>query len=138
GDMFGPRRTLIRIVLWWSFFIALTGLVGRVSGIILPGIAYSVPEFTLYGFYTLVVIRFLFGAGEAGAFPNIARALYNWFPLRERGRASGMVWMSARLIGGAPPLIMFPPLYPPKPPRAPHFSPFLWLPVGCCSPSSPS
>src|SRR5262245_39856682 len=29
GDVFGPRKTLIRIVLWWSFFIAVTGLVGR-------------------------------------------------------------------------------------------------------------
>ncbi|HEV3146798.1 MAG TPA: MFS transporter [Gemmataceae bacterium] len=104
GDRFGPRRTLIRIVLWWSFFIALTGMVGRVTGIIAFG--YTVPEFTLYGFWALVIIRFLFGMGEAGAFPNIARALYNWFPLRERGRASGAVWMTARLMGGLTPLVM--------------------------------
>src|SRR5262245_27452253 len=104
GDRFGPKKTLIRIVLWWSFFIALTGLVGRVSGIITFG--YTIPEFTLYGFWGLTIIRFLFGVGEAGAYPNIARALYNWFPLRERGRAAGMVWMSARLMGGLTPFII--------------------------------
>lgn len=105
GDMFGPRKTLIRIVLWWSFFIAVTGLVGEISGVRVFG--SSIPTFTIYGFTALVVIRFLFGIGEAGAYPNIARAIYNWFPLRERGRASGMVWMSARLLGGLTPLIMW-------------------------------
>ena len=105
GDLFGPRKTLIRIVLWWSFFIALTGMVGwRVSGFAAFG--YSVPEFTLYNYAGLVVVRFLFGVGEAGAYPNIARALYNWFPLKERARASGTIWMSARLMGGLTPLIV--------------------------------
>jgi nitrate/nitrite transporter NarK len=40
-----------------------------------------------FGFWSLLVIRFLFGAGEAGAFPNIARAVSRWFPQREQGRA---------------------------------------------------
>src|SRR5260370_5312995 len=105
GDLFGPRKTLVRIVLWWSFFIALTGLVGlRVSGFAAFG--YTVPEFTLYNYAGLVVVRFMFGVGEAGAYPNIARALYNWFPLKERARASGTVWMSARIMGGLTPIIM--------------------------------
>jgi MFS transporter, ACS family, glucarate transporter len=94
GDRFGPRRVLIRIVLWWSFFTALTGLAGcRVAGV------------TLGGLTVLTVVRFLFGAGEAGAFPNIARALQNWFPPDARARAQGCVWMSARLIGGLTPLV---------------------------------
>src|SRR5438874_1981375 len=71
GDVFGPRKTLIRIVLWWSLFIALTGLVGRVTGIVAFG--YSVGEFTLYGFWALVIFRFLFGMAKAGAYPNLAR-----------------------------------------------------------------
>src|SRR3984893_6655188 len=59
GDVFGPRKTLIRIVLWWSFFTALTGSIGlKVGGIVLGGLG------------TLIVIRFLFGIGEAGAYPN--------------------------------------------------------------------
>jgi MFS family permease len=67
GDRFGARLTLTRIVLWWSAFTVLTG--------------------AAFGFRSLLVIRFLFGAGEAGAFPNIARAVSRWFPQREQGRA---------------------------------------------------
>src|SRR5207302_4586702 len=89
----GPRRVLIRIVLWWSVFTALTGLVGL----------------TVYGFFigmgALVAIRFLFGMGEAGAYPNITRSLHNWFPFRERGLAQGSVWMAGRLMGGLTPLV---------------------------------
>lgn len=87
GDVYGPRRTLIRIVLWWSLFTALTGMTGFFGGLIF-----------------LVVVRFLFGMGEAGAYPNITRALHNWFPLQERGLAQGAVWMAGRLMGGLTPL----------------------------------
>src|SRR5207253_2122258 len=66
GDVRGPRRVLMRIVLWWSAFTMLTGAAA--------------------GFSSLVSIRFLFGAGEAGAFPNMARALSRWFPSREQDR----------------------------------------------------
>jgi len=80
GDVIGPRRVLTRIVLWWSGFTMLTGL-GQ-------------------GFRSLVVIRFLFGAGEAGAFPNIVRSFGQWFPARERGTANGVLFLGSRL-GGA-------------------------------------
>jgi ACS family glucarate transporter-like MFS transporter len=60
GDRYGSRRILARIVLWWSLFTALTG--------------------AAWGFGSLLVIRFLFGAGEAGALPNSARVLRAWFP----------------------------------------------------------
>jgi ACS family glucarate transporter-like MFS transporter len=94
GDRFGPRRVLIRVVLWWSFFTTLTGLVGwQAAGLTFGGLAF------------LIVVRFLFGAGEAGAFPNIARALQNWFPPQARARAQGCVWMTARLAGGLTPLL---------------------------------
>jgi len=80
GDRYGSRRILTRIVVWWSLFTALTG--------------------AAWGFGTLVVIRFLFGAGEAGALPNSARVLRGWFPDSSRGRAQGFV-TTAMLIGGA-------------------------------------
>ncbi|HEY7184769.1 MAG TPA: MFS transporter [Blastocatellia bacterium] len=70
GDRFGARMALTRIVLWWSAFTMLTG--------------------AALGFWSLLVLRFLFGAGEAGAFPNIARAVSRWFPDREQGRAMGV------------------------------------------------
>ncbi len=79
GDTLGPRRTLIRIVLWWSAFTALTGLVG-----LSIGGSLSNSGGPLLGLGALAVVRFLFGAGEAGAYPNITRALYNWSPSGER------------------------------------------------------
>src|SRR5207237_2438945 len=72
GDLFGPRKTLIRIVLWWSLFTVLTGLVWKTGFLFLGGVGL------------LIVIRFLFGMGEAGAYPNITRALHHWFPATER------------------------------------------------------
>src|SRR5262249_6677401 len=65
GDRIGSRRVLTRIVLWWSAFTSLTGLVT--------------------GYYPLLLTRFFFGMGEAGAFPNASIAVARWFPLHERG-----------------------------------------------------
>ena len=79
GDTRGPRRVLTRIVLWWSAFTMLTG--------------------AARGFASLVSIRFLFGAGEAGAFPNIVRSFSRWFPRRERGTANGVLFLGSR-VGG--------------------------------------
>jgi ACS family glucarate transporter-like MFS transporter len=79
GDRRGPRRVLTRIVLWWSGFTMLTG--------------------AARGLPSLVSIRFLFGAGEAGAFPNIAASFSRWFPGRERGRAIGVMMLGSR-VGG--------------------------------------
>jgi MFS transporter, ACS family, glucarate transporter len=79
GDVYGPRRVLTRIVLWWSAFTMLTGAVR--------------------GFGSLVAISFLFGAGEAGAFPNIARSFSRWFPTHERGQANGLMFLGSR-VGG--------------------------------------
>ena len=85
GDWMGPRRVILRIVLWWSFFTAATGWA--------------------WNFVSLVTARFLFGAGEAGCFPNLTKMFTVWLPGRERVRAQGLMWMSARW-GGAftPPL----------------------------------
>jgi len=88
GDVMGPRRVLTRIVLWWSAFTMATGLA--------------------QGPRSLIVIRFLFGAGEAGAFPNAVRSFATWFPVRERGMANGVLFFGSRL-GGAltAPLALF-------------------------------
>jgi MFS family permease len=92
--MFGPRRTLIRIVLWWSAFTALTGLI------------YPIAAWPEFAFMAMLLVRFMFGAGEAGAYPNLARALHNWFPFTERGSAQGAVWMAGRLGGGITPYVV--------------------------------
>ena len=85
GDRFGARRTLTRIVLAWSLFTALSG--------------------TATGFLSLLAFRFLFGVGEAGAYPNMARIQSRWLPQRSRGRAGGMLWLAARWGGAFSPLI---------------------------------
>ena len=104
GDVIGPRKVLIRIVLWWSFFTALTGAIGLEIGGSVFG-AFRVGGLIVTPLAMLIVVRFLFGMGEAGAYPNITRALHNWFPLRERGLAQGTVWMAGRLMGGLTPLV---------------------------------
>lgn len=96
GDRFGPRSTLLRIVIWWSMFVALTAF----AGLAIPG-----TEFIPIGFGVLIAMQALFGMGEAGAFPNISKAAYNWFPATQRGFAKGAVWMAARLMGGLTPMI---------------------------------
>ena len=80
GDRFGARGVIARIVAWWSLFTALTGLAG--------------------GLWTLLVVRFLFGAGEAGAFPNASRVATRWFPPKDRGKARAAI-TAASLFGAA-------------------------------------
>src|SRR5258708_660953 len=75
GDRFGSRRVLTRIVLWWSAFTALTGCVWYFSVELLPGVFLS-------GFLLLLVIRFLFGAGEAGGPPDAAPVISPRLPAR--------------------------------------------------------
>lgn len=87
GDRLGVRRVLLQIVLAWSFFTALTG------------VAWSVAS--------LWVIRFCFGAGEAGCFPNLTRMLSVWLPRRERISAQSLMWACTRWGGAAtPPLVL--------------------------------
>ncbi len=87
GDRIGPRKVLLRIVIWWSFFTAATGW--------------------MWNWFSLLVTRFLFGAGEAGAFPNLTKAFHRWLPTTERTRAQGVMWMSARLGGAFAPLLVY-------------------------------
>jgi ACS family glucarate transporter-like MFS transporter len=77
ADRFGPRLALTSVVVLWSLLTALTGWVGTLG--------------------PLLIVRFLFGAAEAGAFPGSARAFYNWLPAGERGRANGVIFAGSRL-----------------------------------------
>jgi MFS family permease len=100
GDRWGARAVILRIVVCWSLFTAATGSVKEVTAWFFrrPG-----PEHWLL---VLVAVRFLFGAGEAGAYPNIARALGRWFPFRERASAQSFIWLSSRLGGAFAPVII--------------------------------
>ena len=80
GDRFGHRKILSLIVLWWSLFTAFTGLAG--------------------GLVSLLVIRFMFGIGEAGSSPCSTGVISRWFERNEVGKAQGYVWAASRM-GGA-------------------------------------
>src|SRR5437763_964514 len=77
GDRIGPRRVLLRIVLWWSFFTAATGWMWR--------------------WVSLAVTRFLFGAGVAGAFANLTKDFTGWLPPGELKCTQVIMWMIAHL-----------------------------------------
>jgi len=77
SDRFGPRRVLAGIVAVWSVFTGLTAAAGTLA--------------------SMLVVRFLFGAGEAGAFPGMARAMYSWIPMQERGLVQGINFSGSRM-----------------------------------------
>jgi ACS family glucarate transporter-like MFS transporter len=86
ADRFGPRSLLSYIVLWWSLFTAATGWA--------------------WSYASLLTARFLFGAGEAGCFPGIARMFANWLKGDERVKAQAFTWASARWGGAFAPLLV--------------------------------
>lgn len=88
GDKKGQRKVLTIIVLWWSLFTGLTGMAG--------------------GFISLLIIRFSFGIGEAGAYPCVTGTIGRWFPKSEIGRAQGFVWAASRIGGALTPFIVIP------------------------------
>jgi ACS family glucarate transporter-like MFS transporter len=88
GDRLGPRRLLTRIVLWWSAFTALTGLTRSVN--------------------LLLLVRFCFGMGEAGAYPNAGIAISRWFPAKKRTPAWGIGAMASQLGGALAPFLVVP------------------------------
>ena len=51
----------------------------------------------------MLVVRFLFGAGEAGAWPGVARTFSRWIPQPERGRVQGIFFCGAHLVAGLTP-----------------------------------
>jgi MFS family permease len=86
GDWIGPRKVLMRVVILWSMFTAATGYVWNIT--------------------SLIVTRFLFGAGEAGCFPNLTKAFMIWLPDRQRTQAQALMWLSARWAGAFTPLLV--------------------------------
>jgi ACS family glucarate transporter-like MFS transporter len=87
ADTLGARKALSLVVFFWSAFTALTGAAFNAA--------------------SLLIVRFLFGVGEAGAYPGATRALYQWLPVKERGLAQGIFHSGAR-VGAAGSLFVMP------------------------------
>ena len=88
GDRKGHRMVLSLIVLWWSVFTVFTGMAG--------------------GFVMLLIIRLLFGVGEAGAYPCMTGVIGRWFPKSETARAQGFIWAASRMGGALTPFVVIP------------------------------
>lgn len=109
GDRFGSRGVLTRIVVWWSVFTALTGCVWKFSlgsghQLSLGNWQFSAATFC-NSFFLLMLIRFLFGAGEAGALPNTVRVVARWIPIDERGWSQGMILTCMQLGAVVSPVV---------------------------------
>jgi sugar phosphate permease len=94
GDRFGARHLLTVLVVSWSLLIGAVALTG-----LLPAGAW-------WTFSFLLVLRFLFGAFQAGGFPALARVIADWVPREQRGFAQGLVWTFSRLGGALAPLLI--------------------------------
>lgn len=88
GDRIGQRAVLIRIVLWWSLFTALTGFTN--------------------GLVSLIIVRFLFGIGESGAYPTSAGVISRWFPAGETARSMSALFIGQNAGAAIAPLIVIP------------------------------
>jgi MFS transporter, ACS family, glucarate transporter len=88
GDRIGPRRVLTRIVVWWSAFTTLTGMVSS--------------------YYVLLLVRFCFGVGEAGAYPNASAVIARWIPVTRRTRAFGILFLTGQIGAAVSPLLVVP------------------------------
>ena len=88
GDRHGHRKVLTEIVLWWSLFTAFTGVAG--------------------GLASLLIIRFMFGMGEAGSSPCSTGVISRWFEKHEVGKAQGYVWAASRMGGALTPFVVIP------------------------------
>jgi sugar phosphate permease len=86
ADRSGTRKVFTRIVVWWSAFTMATAAATN--------------------YIALLVIRFLFGAGEAGAWPCMARTFARWIPLAERGKVQGIFFAGAHLGGALTPMLV--------------------------------
>ena len=87
GDRFGPRAMLTSIVTYWSVMTAATA--------------------AATGAVSFIILRFLFGVGEAGAFPVATRAMQLWYAPSERGFVQGVTHSASRLGAAiAPPFVV--------------------------------
>jgi MFS transporter, ACS family, hexuronate transporter len=85
-DVLGTRRGFTLIMIFWSLACASHGIAANVM--------------------MLAASRLLLGVGEGGGFPAATRAVMEWFPVKERSTAMGII-NAGTAVGGVvtPPFI---------------------------------
>ena len=85
-DILGTKKGLALMVAWWSISNIMHGFVSSVLG--------------------LGIVRFFLGLGEGGGFPGSAKAVSEWFSVKDRSMAFG-IFNTGSSVGAlvAPPLI---------------------------------
>jgi sugar phosphate permease len=108
GDRYGARRVLTVLVFVWSVLTAVVGVAK-----LLPqdwawhfALGKLPPQEWTLPFLFLLVMRFLFGAFQAGGYPVLGRVMADWMPVTERGFAQGCIWTLSRVGGFAIPLFL--------------------------------
>jgi sugar phosphate permease len=94
GDKLGVRHLLTLLAIGMSISTALVVLVMHFSEQTWQPLAY------------LLIVRFAFGAFQAGIFPVLSRTMADWMPVKERGTAQGSIWMASRVGGAIAPFLI--------------------------------
>jgi ACS family hexuronate transporter-like MFS transporter len=88
ADRFGPKRVLIWSMSFWSVLCGSTALA--------------------FNFWSLLIVRALFGVGEGPVSTTANKAINSWFPIKERARAIGFAQAGGPLGGAlAGPIVGF-------------------------------
>lgn len=88
ADRFGPKRVLTWSMGFWSVLCGATALA--------------------FNFWSLLIVRALFGVGEGPVSTTANKAINSWFPVKERARAIGFAQAGGPLGGAlAGPIVGF-------------------------------
>jgi ACS family glucarate transporter-like MFS transporter len=87
----GPRLLLTIGVVWWGLFTVLTALV---------------PHGVRGALWMLILVRFSLGAGAGVMYPSANQFVERWFPMKERGKANGIVFGGVGLGSAVTPLLV--------------------------------
>jgi ACS family hexuronate transporter-like MFS transporter len=98
ADVLGTRRGFLVIMIFWSLACASHAFAANYGMAPILGLPFAV--------VMLATSRLLLGIGEGGGFPAATRAVAEWFPVKERSTAMGII-NAGTGVGGiaAPPLI---------------------------------
>jgi len=95
ADRFGPRKVLITAISWWSVLTAATAIAPRLPVARWLGVAYSI-----------ALIRFLIGIGEAPSSPSYTKVVANWMGRTHRGFGSSFNLFGIGLGGALTPVLI--------------------------------